>query len=149
MIQKLKHTNLRQIWDKSQVIKKGNPGEKNRFNVFSKKESRTKGGASVSHKYRIQLKKCIWCRKNQHLSHKFPKVFYPFKSFSILNFSMTECFFRDACFANVSLSLLFPLKQFLVFYHKKDVYTSHLVRYYHFSIVEINVKSVNLIQKSK
>ena len=72
-----------------------------------------------------------------------PEFYYPFKTFSIPDFAMTEWFCHVTCFAKVFL-LLFFFSQTWCFYHKKV-----LITHYHFFIVEIIVESVNLIQIPK
>ena len=60
------------------------------------------------------FEKHLWTAacENQLLSDKFTKktnfsLFHPFKSFSILNFVMTESFCHKTCFAKVCLLLFF------------------------------------------
>ena len=62
---------------------------------------------------------------------------------------MMEWFCYVTCFAKVFLLLFFFSLKHDIFITKKLFYNTSQVRYYHFFIVEINVKSVNLIQTSK
>ena len=71
--------------------------------------------------------------ENQH-QQIIPKFYYPFKAFTILNFTITECF----------LSLKHD-----IFVIKKLFYSIYQGSCYHFFIFKIIVENVNLIQMLK
>ena len=95
---------------------------------------------------------CFWKSAPQRQIYRrevIPEFYYSFKHFTILNFAMMEWFCYVTCFAKVFLLLFFFSLKHDIFITKKLFYNTSQVRYYHFFIVEINVKSVNLIQTSK
>ena len=102
--------------------------------------------------WKTSVNSCFWKSALQWQIHRMeviPDFLYHFKPFSTLNFAMTECFFSCNMFSQGFSVIVFFLSQTWYFYHKKLFYKTHHMRYYNFSIAEIFVESVNLIQMPK
>ena len=94
------------------------------------------------------LLKMSTCVTNLPRREATPRFYYPFKPFSILNFTYKGMVLLCNMFCKGFSALFFSLKHY-IFIIKKLFYNTHQVRYYHFIIVEAIAESMNVMQMSK